>query len=137
MGYDSKYEPDIQDDNLINLARKEERIIISRDKNLVKKALKFGITSIFLRKKEETKQFREIIDKLNLKIMEINGDGARCPLCNTKTKPVNKNNVKNKVPVKILEQNEKFWECEDCGKIFWEGSHIRNLQKFVSELNER
>lgn len=137
MGYDSKYEPDIQDDDLINLARKEQRIIISRDENLVKKALKLDIKSIFLGKKEETKQFREIIDKLNLKIIEINGDRARCPLCNTKTKSVDKDNVKDKVPVKILEQNKKFWECENCGKIFWEGSHIRNLQKFVRELNER
>lgn len=137
MGYDSKYEPDIQDDDLINLARKEHRIIISRDENLVKKALKLEINSIFLEKKEETKQFREIIDKLNLKIIEINGDRARCPLCNTKTKSVNKDNVKSKIPIKILEQNEKFWECKNCGKIFWEGSHIRNLQKFVSELNER
>jgi len=137
MGYDSKYASDIQDDDLINLARKEQRIIISRDENLVKMALKLKIKSIFLEKQEETKQFHEIIDKLNLKIIEINGDRARCPLCNTKTKSVSKEYVEDKVPVKVLGQNEKFWECENCGKIFWEGSHIRNLQKFVSELNER
>ena len=114
MGYDSKYESNIQDDDLINLARKEQRIIISRDENLVKKALKLEINSIFLEKNEETKQFREIIDKLNLKIIEINGDRARCPLCNIKTKYVNKDNVKNKIPVKILEQNEKFWNRCKC-----------------------
>ena len=137
MGYDSKYASDIQDDDLINLARNEQRIIISRDENLVKMALKLEIKSIFLEKQEETKQFHEIIDKLNLKIIEINGDRARCPLCNTKTKFVTKDKVRNKISAKILEQNEKFWECENCRKIFWEGSHIRNLRKFVSELNER
>ena len=31
----------------------------------------------------------------------------------------------------------EFWECEECKKIYWEGTHIKNLQKFVSELNEK
>ena len=137
MGYDSKYEADIQDEDLIKLAKQEQRTIVSRDENLVKKALKLGIKSIFIEKNEEVKQLREIIDKQNLTLVEINGDRARCPLCNTKTKSINKDSVKDKIPVKILEQNEKFWECANCRKIFWEGSHIKNLQKFVSEINER
>ena len=137
MGFDSKYEHDIDDDDLINLAKKDNRIIISRDENLVKKALKLGIKSIFLEKNQETKQFQEIIDKLDLKKIEINGEKARCPLCNFETIPVNKNKISNIVPKKVLDQNEKFWKCTNCSKIFWEGSHIDNLQKFVSELNER
>ena len=45
MGYDSKYEANIDDDDLINSAQKDQRVIISRDENLVKKASKFGIVS--------------------------------------------------------------------------------------------
>ncbi len=85
---------------------------------------------------DEIKQFREIITKLDLKLIEINGDKARCPLCNSETNIIKKHSISKKIPMKVLEQNEKFWECKNCEKIFWEGSHIRNLQKFVSELNE-
>jgi uncharacterized protein with PIN domain len=137
MGFDSKYEPNIDDDYLINSAQKDQRVIISRDENLIKKASKFGIESIFLENQEEIKQFHEIINRLGLKSIEINGDKARCPLCNSETNPVEKYDILDKIPTKVSEQNEKFWECKNCGKIFWEGTHITNLQKFVSELNER
>jgi uncharacterized protein with PIN domain len=143
MGYDSKYEADIGDDDLVNSAQKDLRIIISRDENLIKKASKFGIESIFLEKQDEIKQFHEIINRLGLKSIKINGDNARinrlglksikingdnarCPLCNSETNPIEKHNISDKIPAKVLEKNEKFWKCKNCGKIFWEGSHIKN-----------
>ena len=136
MGYDSRYLADIEDDELIKLAKNDKRIIISRDEDLISKALKFGIKSIFLKNKEEIEQFREIINKSNLKIIKINGDRARCPKCNSQTKSVIKENICKKIPIQVLENNEKFWECKICDQIFWEGTHIKNLQKFVGKLNE-
>ena len=135
MGYDSSYFSDIEDNELIKLAKNDKRIIISRDEELVQKAQKSDLEAIFLKNKEEIEQFREIIGELNLENIQINGDKARCPICNSKTSPINKKNIQEKVPVKVLENNEKFWRCENCEQIFWEGTHIKNLQKFVEELN--
>ena len=137
MGFDSKYDSQIIDNDLINLAIKENRIIVSRDSDLIRKSLSFGIKSILLKNKEEHEQLYEIIKSLNLKKVEINGDNARCPLCNSETEFVKKELVSSRIPKKVLEINEKFWNCKNCNKIFWEGSHIINLQKLVSELNER
>ena len=137
MGFDSKYDSQIIGNDLINLAMKENRIIVSRDSDLIRKSLNFDIKSIFLQNKEEYDQLCEIINRLNLKKVEINGDNARCPLCNSETELIKKELVSNRIPKKILELNEKFWNCKNCNKIFWEGSHIMNLQKLVSELNER
>jgi len=137
MGYDSRYLADIEDDELIKLAKNDKRIIISRDEDLIRKALKYDIKSIFIKNNEEIEQFREIINKSNLKIIKINGDRARCPKCNSQTKSIIKKNIQKKIPTKVLEYNDKFWECKICSKIFWEGTHIKNLQKFVGELNER
>jgi len=137
MGFDSKYDSQIIDNDLINLAMKENRIIVSRDSDLIRKSLSFGVKSILLENKEEHDQLYEIIKNLNLKKVEINGDNARCPLCNSETEFVKKELVSSRTPKKVLEINEKFWNCKNCDKIFWEGSHIINLQKLVSELNER
>ncbi len=137
MGYDSRYLADIGDDELIKLAKNDKRIIISRDEDLIRKAIKIGVKSIFIKNKKEIEQFREIINKLNLKIIKINGDRSRCPKCNSQTEPINKKNIYKKIPDKVLEYNDKFWECKVCDKIFWEGTHIKNLQEFVGELNER
>jgi len=137
MGFDSKYLADIEDDELINQAKKDHRIIISRDEDLIRKSLKLGLEAIFVKNRQEIEQFHEIIKKLNLKKFEINGDRARCPNCNSKTESVDKKNIYKKIPNKVLEYNDKFWECKVCDKIFWEGTHIQNLQKFVGKLNER
>jgi uncharacterized protein with PIN domain len=137
MGYDSMYFSDINDDELIQLAKKDERIIISRDEDLIRKSQKNGIKSILVKNSTEIEQFRDIIKKSNLKIIKINGDIARCPNCNYKTQSIDKKNILQKIPIKVLEYNDKFWECKSCNQIFWEGTHIKNLQKFVGELNER
>ncbi|MFQ5439949.1 MAG: Mut7-C RNAse domain-containing protein [Nitrosopumilaceae archaeon] len=135
MGYDVRYWADIKDEDLIKQAKKEKRTIISRDQNLVRRGEKNGIKSNFLKNQIEIDQLREIIIKSNLKLIKINGDIARCPICNSKTHSLLKKNIQKNIPEKILEYNEKFWECKTCEKIFWEGTHIKNLQKMVDELN--
>jgi len=137
MGFDVKYSSNIDDDELIRVAKNEKRIIISRDGELIRKGLGMGIKSIFLKDQKEIEQLREIVDKLNLKKIEISGDRARCPKCNSETKLALKKDIHKKIPDKILEFNNEFWQCKLCDQIFWEGTHIKNLQKIVGELNER
>lgn len=137
FGYDSKYFSNIEDDKLIKTAKEENRIIISRDENLVKKSQKLGIKTVFLTKNEELGQFYEIFDQVLLNILKINGDIARCPKCNSITKSIDKTAIKDKVPKKVYEFNEKFWICKSCDKCYWEGTHIKNLKKFVGKINER
>jgi len=137
MGYDSRYMASIEDDELIKQAENDKRIIISRDEDLVRRGLKIGIRSILIKNKKEIDQLREIINELNLKIIKISGDSARCPKCNSKTQSIIKKNIQKKIPDKILEYNDKFWKCKSCEQIFWEGTHIKNLQTIVGELNDR
>jgi len=137
MGFDCMYEANIDDNELIKLAKKENRIIISKDFDLVKKSSNFGVRSVYLEKRDEFEQLYEIILKLNLKKIEIDGDNARCPKCNSKTEFIKKESVSNKLPNGVLDHNEKFWNCKNCDKVFWEGSHIINLKKLAERLNER
>ena len=137
FGYDSKYFSDIEDDKLIKTAKEEDRIIISRDENLVRKSQKLGIKTVFLTKNDELEQFYEILDQVLLDVFQINGDIARCPKCNSITESIDKIVIKDKVPKRVYEFNEKFWVCKNCGKFYWEGTHIKNLKKFVGKINER
>jgi uncharacterized protein with PIN domain len=137
LGYDSQYFSDIGDEKLIDSARKEKRIIISKDEELIKRAQKLGIGSIRITKKEEIDQFFEIITSVNLKRVQINGNTARCPKCNSLTESVDKNIIKEKIPQGVLKSNDKFWRCKCCKQIYWKGTHIKNLQEFVGKVNER
>ena len=137
LGYDSQYFSDIDDEKLIDSARKEKRIIISKDEELIKKAQKLAMRSIYITKEEEIEQFLEIIRSVNLKRIQINGDTARCPKCNSVTESVDKDIIKEKIPQGVLKLNDKFWICKYCNQIYWEGTHIKNLQEFVGKVNER
>lgn len=136
LGYDSQYFSDIDDEKLIESAIKEKRIIISKDVELINKAKKLGIRSIHSTQKDEIEQFFEIIDYVNLKI-QINGDTSRCPKCNSLTESVDKGIIKEKIPQGVFKSNDRFWRCKGCNKIYWEGTHIKNLQEFVGKINER
>ncbi len=137
LGYDSQYFSDIDDEKLIDSAGKEKRIIISKDKELIKRTQKLGIRSIHITKEEETEQFFEIINSVNLKRIQINGNIARCPKCNSLTESIDKDIIKEKIPQGVLKLNDKFWICKYCNRVYWEGTHIKNLQEFVGKVNER
>ena len=136
MGFDTRYVSDIKDESLMQVAVKENRTVISKDKDLVRISHKNNLNAILIHEEKEIDQLHEIMDFMNLKIIEINGDGARCPNCNSKTETLDKKNINQNVPEKVLENNEKFWICKNCNQIFWEGTHIQNLQKLVKNLNE-
>ena len=127
LGYDSQYFSDINDDKLIDIARNEKRIIISKDEELIKKVKKLGMKSIHITKEEE------IINSANLKRIQIHGNVARCPKFNSLTESANK----EKINPEVLKSNERFLICKCCNQIYWEGTHIKNLQKFVGKINER
>ena len=137
LGYDSQYFSDIDDEKLIDSVGKEKRIIISKDEELIKRTQKLGIRSIHITKEEETEQFFEIINSVNLKRIQINGNIARCPKCNSLTESVDKDIIKEKIPQGVLKSNDEFWRCKCCNQVYWEGTHIKNLQEFVGKVNER
>jgi len=137
LGYDSEYFSNINDDELILKAEKENRIIITKDESLSHQVQKKNLPMIQITKNEEMDQLVQIYKNLELAKSEISGMTARCTICNCQLHSIEKDLVTDKVPEGVLEQTDHFWICNDCNKIYWEGTHIKNLQKFVVGLNEK
>ncbi len=136
LGYDSLYFADIDDDKILQIARDEDRILVTSDVVLVKKALKQNVKAVQVTKKDEVEQILEINQKYNLGKCIVAGNNSRCPLCNGVLHRIQKEFIVTQVPEGVLKQTNEFWTCESCKKLYWEGTHVRNLQKFVSKLNE-
>ena len=136
LGFDSEYFSDIDDSKLIEKARIENRIILSKDQNLINRAKKNELSSVYITKENEIEQFLEILESIHLKFDKISGNTARCTKCNSLTSQINKTEITNKVPLGVLENNDKFWKCDGCDQIYWEGTHIKNLQKFVNKIRQ-
>jgi len=133
FGFDCKYHNTMNDNDLILAAKKENRIIITRDSRLAANAVQSHITTIELETDTEKEQLVEIAHKINLEKFSI--DYSRCSLCNGMLEQVEKYAIIEKIPPRIAESVEKFWQCKDCNHIYWVGTHIRNLEKLIAEIN--
>ena len=134
LGYDTEYYSDIKDLKLLEQAKNQQRIIISKDHDLIARAKKQNTQSIYVTKEDEIEQFLEILEHVSLELNEITGDTARCTKCNSTTTQIDKSKVADKIPEKVLEFNEKFWKCDNCNQIYWEGTHIKKLQEFLQKI---
>ncbi|MFB5610562.1 MAG: Mut7-C RNAse domain-containing protein [Nitrosopumilaceae archaeon] len=137
LGYDSEYSSDIKDDELVQKAKNEDRILLTKDEPLLKKAEKLDVSVIYIKNNSELEQLVQIFKNFDLSKVTVSGNTSRCTECNGRLENIEKDKVANKVPVGVLEKINEFWECTNCKKIYWEGTHIERLQKFVDELNEK
>lgn len=130
LGFDTMYRPDIQDDEIISLAKKEKRIILTRDKPLLRsKEVSHGY---FVRSIEKHEQLREVVNKFDLKSQFKSF--TRCMTCNTSLVKADREEMNNKIDEDILSRFKAFYCCPLCDKVYWEGSHFKRMEAYIKEL---
>jgi uncharacterized protein with PIN domain len=132
LGYDTLYYRRIEDWRIIRIAEKENRIIVTRDRGLHRRALKRGLKSILLEDDDMASRLATIAYFTGIRLY-IDLDRTRCPICNTPLRKAEKSEVRGKVPDKIYELHDDFWICPKCGKVYWIGSHWRMMEKILEE----
>ncbi len=137
LGYDSKYFSSIEDDKLITIAKNEKRIILTKDAQLTKIAERQNVDAVLIRGNDEFEQIAQINVKIKLERFVMDTNNSRCIVCNGNLEPIEKYRIIGKVPEGVLGREEKFWMCDSCKKIYWEGTHFEKLQEFVNKLNNR
>jgi uncharacterized protein with PIN domain len=128
-GYDTEYKKDIPDDDLIEDARRDGRILLTRDEALVNRARKRGVEAIYIENEDDGGALRQLATKLGLK---YDPTQARCPKCNNTVDKVTKAEVTDRVPEGTLKAIDEYWVCPRCGSIYWRGSH---WPRIVETLN--
>ena len=128
-GFDTLYDNGFEDRELAAIAVREDRIVLTRDRELLKLR---GIThGCFIRAVEPVEQFREIIDRLDL------ARNARpfsvCLVCNAPLRAIDKSAVIERLPPSVRDSQERFTTCDACHRVFWEGSHWRRMQALLDE----
>lgn len=134
-GYDVSYIKDSEDDEILKRAKREKRILLTRDRDLYKRAVKLGVSASLLQDDDFIRRLRQVEGEYGIKFKET-PVASRCPTCNGAITQVKKRDIKNKVPQKVYKVNEKFWKCTECGKIYWHGGHWENIKKMVEKLRD-
>ncbi|MCX8082021.1 MAG: Mut7-C RNAse domain-containing protein [bacterium] len=130
MGYDTLYFNTSRKIELLRIARKEGRIILTRDRKL---ALSNPDIVVLIEGEGSINQLKEIIDKLVLKPAEEN-IFSRCSLCNIILEIREKEEIKTLVPEYIYSTKENFSQCPSCKRVYWEGDHCKEIRKTLENL---
>ena len=127
MGYDTVYDKSLDDPGIANLARAESRFILTRDRELAKEP-----GALMIEADDLDLQLKAIAEKYGLK---FNDDLIRCSACNGELADLDKTLAKESVPEGAFENNEKFWKCSKCGKVYWKGTHWHGIMDRFRRLS--
>ncbi|NPA90034.1 MAG: hypothetical protein GXO55_01085 [Chloroflexi bacterium] len=128
LGYDVVFMPDVPDIDILRRARAESRFLLTRDTALARRARSLGV---FIHHQDLKAQLRELAEK-----GLISGPlpDTRCPICNVPLQAVPKPHVRDRVPPYVFQTQREFYECPQCHRIYWAGTHWQNVQATWKEI---
>ena len=130
-GFDTLYDNHYHDDEIVAIACDEDRVVLTRDRELLKRrAVTHGC---YLHALKPAEQFRELFDRLDL------AAGARpftiCLHCNLPLRAVEKAAVFEQLPPSVRALHDEFNTCDCCGRVFWKGSHHKRMTELLSSVS--
>ncbi|MBN2433039.1 MAG: Mut7-C ubiquitin/RNAse domain-containing protein [Acidobacteria bacterium] len=129
-GFDTLYRNDLADAEIVRLSLAEQRIILTRDRGL----LKVGAVThgCFIRSGDPYQQLAQIMQRFDLygQIRPFH----RCLRCNGRVEPVDKAEITPLLPPRTAQAFDEFTRCRDCGRIYWKGSHWEKLRARLAAL---
>ena len=132
FGFDTFYATtELTDDELLHIAKEENRVIITRDKQLTQRGAKRNLTIMKITSTDIDEQLSQVLRDVAINEHTVL---SRCSLCNTILKEIQKREVQERVPARIFEQHDHFWFCPTCDKIYWAGSHYDKMRMKMNKI---
>jgi len=129
-GFDTYYRTDLNDEEIIDLAGSDKRVILTKDKGLLKN--KKVTRGYYIRSRYPRYQLRELFLRFDLK--NRIDSFTRCMECNGLLEDVTKKEILNRLLPKTRQYYRKFKKCHDCNRIYWNGSHYQSMKKNIKTL---
>jgi uncharacterized protein with PIN domain len=137
LGYDTLYSRTYEDWQLLKIALKTGRVLVTRDRGLYWRARKKGARAVLIESDDTVTRLAEMYVKAGISL-DADPSRSRCPHCNSELVMVtDKSLVRDRVPPESLRAFDRFYVCPRCGKVYWEGSHWRNIKATLEEARQR
>ena len=130
LGFDTLYRNDYCDPEVAGISSNEQRILLTRDRRLLmRREVQHGY---FVRADRPSRQAPEVIRRFELQT-EARPFG-RCSRCNGLVHGVAKDDVLTLLEPRTRRYYDAFWQCSECGQVYWEGSHMTGLQQLMAQI---
>lgn len=125
LGYDTVYKTGMNDNELLQQAIMENRIILTRDTLLIKRRL--AKRHLLIKDDFLPQQLKQVINefKLDTKSYFL----TRCLVCNQSLVLVDKKEAQKQVPPYVYTTQDSFSKCPSCKRIYWRATHVTHLQQ--------
>jgi len=134
LGFDVLFFSKAEDKDLVELSRREGRILLTRDSGLIEKSKKRQ-NRLFVASDDWQDQVVQVLDEYGL--WDEVRPNSRCIECNRAVKPLAKARARNLVTPYVLERAESFALCPACGRVFWQGSHFGDMERKIEAILKR
>ena len=130
LGFDSVYDAGYESTQIIEISAAERRIILTRGRGLLKnRRVTHGY---WVRATDPRVQILEVVDRLDLRSQFA--PFTRCMECNGKIVEQLLADVIDQVPPKARERVKALYQCGECRKVYWEGTHVERMRRLIEEL---
>ena len=130
LGFDSLYRNDYHDAELADISAEEHRILLTCDvKLLMRKQIS---RAYFVRSRQPRQQLLEVLSRFDL--YHNLQPFTRCMSCNGRTRAVDKRDIEQQLLPKTKKYYHDFYQCENCKKIYWQGTHYQKMINIIKEI---
>lgn len=133
LGFDTRHADAMDDAEIATLSASERRVLLTRDRELLKrKQISHGC---YIRQTDPELQLAYVIQRLDLR--RAARPFTRCVECNGSLEETTPASVADRVPRGVARRFRRFWTCEGCRRVYWQGSHYQSLSRRVAGALER
>ena len=134
LGFDVLFFSKAEDKDLVELSRRESRVLLTRDSGLIEKTARRK-NRLFIKSDDWEDQVVQVLDEYGL--WDEVRPNSRCLACNLALKPLAKARAKNLVTPYVLDHASSFALCAGCGRVFWQGTHFGDMERKIESLLKR
>jgi uncharacterized protein with PIN domain len=130
LGFDTLHDHRYDDAGIRRIAAREKRIVLTRDRELLKcREIERGA---YVRALKAEAQLREVAARFSL--APLVRPFTRCLVCNVALRPVAKAEIAAILPDKVRDAQTRFTRCDACGRTYWPGSHYARMRAALGDL---
>ncbi|NUR43286.1 MAG: Mut7-C ubiquitin/RNAse domain-containing protein [Streptomyces sp.] len=128
LGVDTAYEStDLGDPALAALSAAERRVMLSRDRGLLRRRELWAGAYVYSTRPED--QLQDILDRFRPELRPW----TRCTACNGLLKEATKDEVADQLHGGTERSYDVFAQCVECGRAYWKGAHHDQLEAIVKD----
>jgi uncharacterized protein with PIN domain len=125
LGFDTTYDAEIDDHALVRQANQEGRVLLTRDRHLLRELR--PDRALEIRKDDPLEQLRDVVGAL---VLPPPGElFTRCILCNcVLSAPLAPDQAAQLLPADFQAVPSPVRQCPGCRRLYWSGSHARRMR---------